>query len=152
MSKLELHSLLLDEGKRHGLADPTILLGLAQAENGPSGFEMNYGVSDEGEFDPRWRGTQRQAFGAAGLVKELESLFQQQMKQPPVEGDGMYSQEFLAFVSQGSKAFGSEDEDQYEPNRPKKDVTGKAANHFSNLSETYYKLKGRPDLLAMKEE
>lgn len=151
MNKLELHSLLLDEGKRQGLADPTVLLGVAQAENGPAGYEMNYGMGEDGQFDARWRGMQRQVFGAANMVKQLEGLFTEQAKQPPTEGDGMYSQEFLTFLAQGSKAFGADGEDQYDGPVPGKDPTGRAANYFTNLSETYYKLRGRDDLLQPKE-
>ena len=128
--KLKLHSLLLDEGKRQGVADPTILLGMAHAEDGPDGQEMNYGVSEQGVFDPRWKGVQRQAYGSAGMVRALEDEYTAETQRPPVDGRGVYSHEFLAYLSQ----------DKPDPR-----------TYFANLTETYFRLKDRPDLLPVQE-
>lgn len=131
MSKLQLHSLLVDEGARQGVSDPSILLGMAQATDGPEGYEMGYGLSEQGVMDPRWRGTQRQAFGAAGMVSALEEEYTNETKQPPTDSQGVYSHEFLAYLSKDA---------------PNPNV------YFTNLTETYFTLKNRPDLLPRNEE
>lgn len=142
MNKLALHAALLDEGARQGIADPTLMLSLAHAENGAPGYEMNYGMTGSGGYHPGWRGAERQVYGAVNLVKHLEGVYQSETKNSPSEGDGSYSQNFLYFLAHGGQSY---------PGRHENDESGENANYFTSIAQNYYELKGRSDLLTPKE-
>lgn len=143
MSKLNLHSMLLAEGQRQGLSDPTVMLSVAHAENGVPGYEMGYAT-----HNPEWRGAERQVFGAVGMVKALEEKYTQEAGQSPSTGDGSYTQEFLYYLAHGQAATGGQDPDGYQGRYGGN--TSQNNNYFSSVAEIYYQLKNRPDLLEAK--
>lgn len=144
MSKLNLYSMLLAEGQRQGLTDPTVMLSLAHAEDGVPGYEMGYGT-----HDPKWRGAERQVFGSVGMVKQLEGDYTKDSGQAPSTGDGSYTQEFLYYLAHGQAATGGSNPEGYQ-GRYGGNVT-QNNNYFSSVADIYYQLRNRPDLLEAKD-
>jgi hypothetical protein len=154
MDKVKLHSMLLAEGQRQGLADPTVMIGIARAENGRPGREMGYGRRPDGSWSPEWRGIERQVFGSVKKVKQLEEQYEQDIKQTPVDQEGHYTNEFLLYLSHGAQAFGMDKKSSswggYAPLGMKHDPTGLNNNHFFNVSDIYYRMKDRLDMIPSR--
>ena len=94
---------------RNKMSDPRLLFALLEAENGADGMEFKYGVQRKDPKNPKsplwvpnpaWRGFTAQAGAAAFQIQREEEEYQKETGRSAM-WNGLYSDEFLRYFSQG---------------------------------------------------